>query len=72
MSMNAEAQERLSRNGARPKARSNASRWSRNWWVAYIFIAPWLLSVIIFDLYPFIANIVLGFTDFKMGSSTLN
>lgn len=72
MSMSVEAQGRLSQNGARRKARSSTSRWSRNWWVAYIFIAPWLLSVIIFDLYPFIANVVLGFTDFKMGASTLN
>lgn len=72
MSMSAKAQGSLSQNGARPKARSNTSRWSRNWWVAYIFIAPWLLSVVIFDLYPFIANVVLGFTDFKMGSTTLN
>lgn len=72
MSMSAEAHGRLSQNGARPQARSSTSRWSRNWRVAYIFIAPWLLSVIIFDLYPFVANIVLGFTDFKMGASTLN
>lgn len=72
MSMSAEARGKLSQNGARPKARSNTSKWSRNWWVAYLFISPWLLSVIIFDLYPFVANIVLGFTDFKMGSSTLN
>ncbi|MCC6802787.1 MAG: sugar ABC transporter permease [Anaerolineae bacterium] len=28
--------------------------------------------MIIFDLYPFVANVVLGFTDFRMGGSTLN
>ena len=72
MSMSAEVHGGLRRNGARQPARPNASKWSRNWWVAYIFIAPWLLSVIVFDLYPFVANVVLGFTDFKMGASTLN
>ncbi len=72
MSMSAEVHGRLNPKGARPPARSLATKWSRNWWVAYIFIAPWLLSVIVFDLYPFIANVVLGFTDFKMGGSSLN
>ena len=72
MSMNAAAHGKPSQKGARSRARPLTSKWSRNWWVAYIFIAPWLLSVIVFDLYPFIANVVLGFTDFKMGGSTLN
>lgn len=72
MSISAEAHRKQSQNGARAAARSTTSRWSRNWWVGYLFIAPWLLSVIIFDLYPFVANVVLGFTDFRMGGSTLN
>jgi multiple sugar transport system permease protein len=39
----------------------------RRYWIGYLFILPWLISVIWFDLIPFIANLYLGSTDYKVG-----
>lgn len=34
--------------------------------VAYLFIFPWIIGFLIFQLYPFIASFVYSFTDFSM------
>ena len=32
--------------------------------VAYLFILPWIIGFLIFQLYPFVASFVYSFTDF--------
>lgn len=39
----------------------------RSWFIGYLFILPWLASLFIFDVYPFIMNLYLGFTDYAVG-----
>lgn len=34
--------------------------------VAYVFILPWIIGFLIFQLYPFIASFVYSFTDFSL------
>jgi multiple sugar transport system permease protein len=39
----------------------------RHKWIGYVFILPWFLSFLWFDLLPFLLNIYLSFTDFSVG-----
>jgi len=39
----------------------------RSWFIGYLFILPWLVSLVIFDIYPFGMNLYLGFTDYAVG-----
>lgn len=36
-------------------------------WVGFVFIGPWLVSLVIFDIMPFFANLYLSFTDYSIG-----
>lgn len=36
-------------------------------WIGYVFILPWLISFLWFDLIPFLLNIYFSFTDFSIG-----
>lgn len=47
-------------------------RWRRftyrkRYWIGYIFILPWFISVIWFDLIPFLTGVYLSFTDYSVG-----
>ncbi len=41
----------------------------RRAWIGFVFIAPWFLGFLIFDAYPFVYNLYLGFTDHTMGGA---
>ena len=34
--------------------------------VAYLFIMPWIIGFLVFQLYPFIASLIYSFTDFSL------
>lgn len=36
-------------------------------WIGFLFIGPWFLSFLLFDLMPFAANLYLSFTDYSIG-----
>lgn len=36
-------------------------------WIGFLFIGPWFLSFLLFDLMPFFANLYLSFTDYSIG-----
>ncbi len=46
----------------------------QEWWfrnrslIGFVFIAPWFAGLIIFDIVPFIYNLYLSFTDYKIGT----
>lgn len=47
-------------------------RWRRfsyrkRYWVGYLFILPWFISVIWFDVIPFLTGLYLSFTDYSVG-----
>ena len=39
----------------------------RRSWVGLLFILPWLISVVWFDVIPFFVNLYLSFTDYSVG-----
>lgn len=39
----------------------------RAWIIGYVFILPWLISLVLFDVIPFIANLYLSLTDYSVG-----
>lgn len=43
------------------------SKFNRRYWIGYLFIAPWLVSLLWFDIIPFIANLYLSLTDYSVG-----
>lgn len=44
-------------------------RYSRRDWSGLLYLLPWLLGLLIFQLYPFVYSFVLSFTDKSMGDS---
>ncbi|MBV7333801.1 sugar ABC transporter permease [Chloroflexi bacterium TSY] len=44
----------------------------RRHWIGFLFIAPWLLSVLWFDVIPFFVNLYLSFTDYSVGLAIPN
>lgn len=55
-----------------PTQQSWQFRWRRfsyrkRYWIGYVFILPWLISVLWFDLLPFLTGLYLSFTDYKVG-----
>lgn len=55
-----------------PTQQSWQFRWRRfsyrkRYWIGYVFILPWLLSVLWFDLIPFLTGLYLSFTDYSVG-----
>ncbi|MDH6537685.1 putative chitobiose transport system permease protein [Streptomyces sp. SPB4] len=56
------------RGGGRPRAADRAAGADtglphRRWWTPYLFLAPGLLMVVLFSLWPFVNTVVLSFTD---------
>ncbi len=39
-------------------------------WIGFVFILPWFISFLWFDLLPFLLNVYLSFTDFSVGART--
>lgn len=37
--------------------------------IGYLYIAPWLIGFLIFQLYPFVVSLIYSFTDYSLGSS---
>lgn len=44
-------------------------RYSRKDWGGLVYIAPWVIGVMIFQLYPFIYSLILSFTDKSMADT---
>ena len=36
------------------------------WYTGWLFILPWLIGLVVFQLYPFIASLYYSFTDFEL------
>jgi len=41
-------------------------------WIGYVFVLPWFISLLWFDLVPFLMNQYLSFTDFTVGRKLPN
>jgi len=48
-------------------ARFLSSRAKRRYWIGYLFIAPWMIGLVWFDLIPFVVSLYLSFTDYSVG-----
>ena len=64
---------------AQRSMRANESRgtprlspWKSRHWVGWLFILPWFVGFIWFDVAPFILNLLLSFTDFTVGAKIPN
>ena len=67
---------------AQPLAQSESQAPWRAWlsnfwfhhrnWIGFVFVGPWFLSFLLFDLMPFITNLYLSMTDFSIGTLTPN
>lgn len=44
------------------------NRWSRNRYTGLLYITPWIIGFIIFQLYPLLSSLVYSFMDYKMFS----
>ena len=40
----------------------------RVWLIGYLFILPWLIALVLFDIIPFVMNLYLSLTDYSVGS----
>jgi multiple sugar transport system permease protein len=49
--------------------RSGATSRQRGWWLGYVFIAPWLLSFLAFDLIPILSGFYHSFTQWTATGS---
>ncbi|MCD6291478.1 MAG: sugar ABC transporter permease [Anaerolineae bacterium] len=52
---------------AGPLARLSQFKARHRGWIGYVFILPWLVSFLWFDLIPFVLNLYLSFTDYSVG-----
>ena len=41
-------------------------------WIGFVFIFPWLVSVLWFDAFPFLLNVYFSFTDYSVGTRIPN
>jgi multiple sugar transport system permease protein len=60
-----------------PGSRTRARRWaagfkSRETWIAYAFLSPWIVGFVIFTAGPMVASAVLSFTDYSVIQATHN
>lgn len=46
-----------------------ARSYRRQRWIGYLFIMPWLISFLWFDLIPFALNVYLSLTDYSVGTA---
>lgn len=66
------SQSQLASSAGMPAQQSWQFRWRRfsyrkRYWIGYVFILPWLISVLWFDLIPFLTGLYLSFTDYSVG-----
>jgi multiple sugar transport system permease protein len=54
------------------RAMSRFARWRNEHknWIGWLFILPWFLGFLWFDVLPFFLNLYLSFTDFTVGAKT--
>jgi multiple sugar transport system permease protein len=45
----------------------NHKRWS--WIIPYLFLAPWLIGLLVFNAFPFLSSLYLSFTNYNFASS---
>lgn len=50
-------------------ARSGRAKLRRGWWLGYVFIAPWLISFLAFDLIPIVSGFYHSFTQWTATGS---
>ena len=62
----AEALPRVSEE-SRVRSRLSELAFRYRHWIGFLFIGPWLLSLLLFDIMPFFANLYLSFTDYSVG-----
>jgi multiple sugar transport system permease protein len=48
------------------------SRWRNRHWIGWIFILPWFVGFLWFDVLPLFLNTYLSFTDFSVGAKIPN
>ena len=66
------AQDTLGASGSRAPSRLPRSRTRNRHWIGWLFILPWFISFLWFDVTPFILNMLLSFTDFTVGARMPN
>jgi multiple sugar transport system permease protein len=64
------AQGSASIDGSRAVAR--LPRWKSRYWIGWLFILPWFIGFLWFDVLPLFLNIYLSFTDFSVGAKIPN
>jgi multiple sugar transport system permease protein len=45
----------------------NQKRWS--WIIPYLFLAPWMIGLVVFNAFPFLSSLYLSFTNYNFVSS---
>ena len=54
------------------RAAARLSRWKSNRWIGWLFIMPWFIGFLWFDVLPLFLNVYLSFTDFSVGAKIPN
>ena len=54
------------------RAAARLSRWKSNRWIGWLFIMPWFIGFLWFDVLPLFLNTYLSFTDFSVGAKMPN
>jgi multiple sugar transport system permease protein len=65
------AQVMEGRAAARPSPGKGRRSWSRHW-IGWLFILPWFIGFLWFDVLAFVLNVLLSFTDFTVGARLPN
>jgi len=54
------------------RAAARLSRWKSRHWIGWLFILPWFIGFLWFDVLPLFLNTYLSFTDFSVGAKIPN
>jgi multiple sugar transport system permease protein len=54
------------------RATARLSRWKSRHWIGWLFILPWFIGFLWFDVLPLFLNTYLSFTDFSVGAKIPN
>lgn len=54
------------------RAAARLSRWKSRHWIGWLFILPWFIGFLWFDVLPLLLNTYLSFTDFTVGAKIPN
>ena len=54
------------------RAPARLSRWKSRHWIGWLFILPWFVGFLWFDVLPLFLNVYLSFTDFSVGAKVPN